>query len=571
MVALNFISSLLVFFSLFFYRFIFPKKNIKIIIVLLLLSVLPLISILREGSYESGDLSINALKSMTFYDNLSEGEVIPRWAGELNATYGYPLFIFTYPLPYYTVSFFHFLGFSFIGSVKLLLIFSFIASAITAFIFLKDQFGERPALAGSLLYLFAPYHLLDLHFRVAIGEMMSFIFLPLILFLLRRLLMKPNGVLFSLTSLSVGLLLLSHQAISLVFVPFCAIYVIFLKHISKNPIKYLSVSLISIVIGLLLASFYILPVIYYGPITLGGGDISFSGLKYFLLSPWRFGFLFQGPYGELSFPLGFIQTLFLAIGFWIAVGSRFKGRKILIFYLLSFIVLFFMLLSPSRIVWQTLPFIHNFQFSYRLMVIISLLVSVVAAIVSVRLNKKLLAILCILAILSTILNWGNRRSIPEIDDAYLKKELPLATARGEGLGPAMPIWTKLPNIYMKEVPTASIEIKEGDGKLAEILRKNTSHVYVANIKKDSILKENTLYFPGWNVAANKRNIKITGYNPIEFRLPKGLYVIEVTFKPTLIINISLLITASAIFFLIVITFFSREIGKFAKRFPKFGL
>ncbi|TSC84065.1 MAG: putative membrane spanning protein [Microgenomates group bacterium Gr01-1014_16] len=76
--------------------FKFKPRNL---IILLLLSLLPLYSLLNKGVYESGDLAINVFKSMEFYTSLSEGNIFPGWAGRLNAAYGYPLFNFTYPLP----------------------------------------------------------------------------------------------------------------------------------------------------------------------------------------------------------------------------------------------------------------------------------------------------------------------------------------------------------------------------------------------------------------------------------------------------------------------------------------
>ena len=75
---------------------------------------------------------------------------MPSWAGNLNATYGYPLFIFNYTLPYYFISLFHFLGLSFINSLKVFLFSNMILSGI----FMYVLFG----MVGILLLIFLNFH-----------------------------------------------------------------------------------------------------------------------------------------------------------------------------------------------------------------------------------------------------------------------------------------------------------------------------------------------------------------------------------------------------------------------------
>src|SRR5216683_8054468 len=97
LVLVSLCASLLLIAGLLIYRFVFPKKNINLFILLIFISLLPLISLLRPGDYESGDFNIHIYRIMSFYDSLREGHFLPSWAPELNATYGYPLFIFNYP------------------------------------------------------------------------------------------------------------------------------------------------------------------------------------------------------------------------------------------------------------------------------------------------------------------------------------------------------------------------------------------------------------------------------------------------------------------------------------------
>src|SRR3989344_3106196 len=164
MVFVSLISLVLYLFIISFFRFVYPKKRIPYPLLLLGFSLLPIISIFREGTYESSDINIHITRTMSFYKALQDGIMIPRWAGELNATYGYALFEFIYPFPYYIASFYHLLGFNFLESVKLLLASTYMASGFSMYYWLKNHVSEKSAFLGSIFYLFAPYHLINMHF-----------------------------------------------------------------------------------------------------------------------------------------------------------------------------------------------------------------------------------------------------------------------------------------------------------------------------------------------------------------------------------------------------------------------
>ncbi len=76
--------------------------------------------------------------------------------------YGFPMFNYYNVLPYYigaVLSFFV----GFIWSVKILFIFSLVASGITMFIFIRELFEQKAAFVSAVLYTFAPYKALDIY------------------------------------------------------------------------------------------------------------------------------------------------------------------------------------------------------------------------------------------------------------------------------------------------------------------------------------------------------------------------------------------------------------------------
>ena len=292
------------------FKIFIPHKKIPYWIVLLGFSILPTLSILREGSYESGDINIHVVRTMDFYKSLSEGIIIPRWAGNLNSTYGYALFSYFYNLPYYISSLYHLLGFSFLGSVKFFLISTYIASGLTMYLWLRGHFSKKASFLGSILYLYAPYHLVDMHFRNAVGEMGAFVLIPLSFYCIDRVIKKRQFLWIFFTGISTFLLLLSHPAIFVMESILITAYA-FIRLKEKTLINIIKV-FSGIFLGILYASFNWLPILLEAKYVYQRQDeiiLSFPKFSEILFSPWRFGLLFQGPNGELSPIIGYAPLI----------------------------------------------------------------------------------------------------------------------------------------------------------------------------------------------------------------------------------------------------------------------
>src|SRR5207253_11243745 len=95
------------------------KKNWIYPLTLCLLSLLPLADLFHPGLPITHDGQDHVARIANFYQNLSEGVAIPRWAPHLNWDYGHPIIMFLYPLPSYVASLFHGLHINLIDSTKL--------------------------------------------------------------------------------------------------------------------------------------------------------------------------------------------------------------------------------------------------------------------------------------------------------------------------------------------------------------------------------------------------------------------------------------------------------------------
>nr|MBI5456064.1 glycosyltransferase family 39 protein [Candidatus Levybacteria bacterium] len=548
MVVVNVIASALILAVTIFYKVIYPKKKINLFVLLLIISVLPIISIFRIGDYESGDFNIHVYRTISFFQNLTEGNLMPSWAGALNGTYGYPLFIFLNPLPYYLISFFHFLGFSFIVSLKLFLAFAYILSGVFMYLFIKQTLkNDLAAFTSSVFYLFTPYHLIDLHFRNDVGEVLSFTLIPVLLLFIYKLFHKDKIIYLLWCGLIFSLLILAHQAIAILSLAIIIPFTISLFHQHKKRLKQFSVLvklLLAFILGIVMSGYAWAPYFSYAKYTLSSilfkqlpGFIEVSDILY---SPWRFRLLFQGPEGQLSFLIGYAQLfiLFYLLGYLLLNKINAKYKTDIIIWVLTIAILIFMLFKYSEIIWLTVPIIKNMLMSSRILLIITFCISYVAAyLVLMNTNKKILIYLVLVfAIGSTMLNWGHRRVIPEITDSNLLLNLPKSTYEGEGLYfIGNTIWFSNKPVWINKVPSNKIESIQGKVQIKVLKNSSTEHTYTLFSKEGARVLENTLYFPGWNVIINGKRTKINYEDSkyrglITFNIPKGTSYVSVIYK-----------------------------------------
>ena len=146
-------------------------------------------------------------------------QIPPRYSGNLNFGYGYPLFNFAYPLPYYVGVFIHFLGFGFVDTVKLLFALTIPVSAFFMFLAAKNIWKNNYAgIISSVLYLYFSYRLVDLFVRGSIGESFGFAIFPIIFLCLSKLINNPKRVIFMIIgAFSFAAIILSHNIMAVLF------------------------------------------------------------------------------------------------------------------------------------------------------------------------------------------------------------------------------------------------------------------------------------------------------------------------------------------------------------------
>lgn len=541
MIYISLLAAFLLSAFLLVYYFIWPRKRIPYPVLIVLVSLLPLASIFRPGSYESGDLTLHTVRFISFYHALQDGVLIPQWSGDLNAGVGEPVFLFVQTLPYHISALFKFVGFSFLDSIKIFFVVAFLSSGIAMYLWAKEEFGKLPGFVAAICYQFAPYHLVDMHFRANPGETLAFTFPPLTMYAIKKFYDTRQRKWFVLSAISTGALIVAHP-ISLITFPFVILYTLFLFYLDRKKIRELLMSLGSLFIGICLAAYYWLPVLALGKFThqvYYHKEVVFEHITEYLYSPFRYGLLFQGPYGELSFALGYIQLLFIALALYFLFKRRFTlpEKKYLFFFLIIFTLAFLLMQKFAEPLWNLSSTLRNLQFAYRIMVLEVLLLAAIVGLTAKKIPAKILILICIIAVGSTLLNWGNRRAIASVNDVYLIKELPYSSYLYEGSAPSAPIWTDPKNVWFKEPPKSYLEPINGKAEVKEIFRSSVKHEYVVAVDMPTEFKENTLYFPGWKVEVNNKEHPITYTDKkypglIRFKLDKGVHKVTVTYTDT---------------------------------------
>ncbi len=546
MVFVNVIASSVVLLGSVIYKYVYPRKKINLFVLLLIISILPIISIFRPGDYESGDFNIHIYRIMSFYDSLSEGNLMPSWAAELNATYGNPLFIFNYSLPYYFISFFHFLGIGFIDSMKIYLGLTLYLSGVFMFSWIKELTNNKlAAFTSAIFYVFSPYHLIDVHFRATLGESTIFMLIPLLFLFISKYTRTHKNICLIWVILVTDLLFLAHPLLGSVFFGITALYVLF-GFFRERDGKTASLQLLSLFAGFISSIYIWSTFLIYSPYMFKilpstlNSTVPQAFFENLFFSPWRFGLLFQGPNGELAHVIGYTQVFILIISIIMIITKKIpkKIRFNYIFWMSLCILTLFIMTPLSNNFWGVLNRINSMLVLFgRLSLAISFFTSIIAGYFVITLTKDkqkiwLTYILIVLTIGFTILNWGHRRVIPEINDTLLRRGVWKSTiSEGTTAYFLNNRWADINNFWFSKVPDYHLEIIQGKGNLKEIKRTSTHHYYLVNAQTPLTIKENTLYFPGWNLKSNFNNISIFPGDRgiINAKFPKGQQFIELSY------------------------------------------
>ena len=161
-------------------------KKIIVLLAVILLSTFGILSLLGPSYFPMhDDTQVGRVVSMA--RSLSDGQFPVRWVSDLGYGYGYPIFNFYGPLPYYIGGALTNLGIPAMFATKIMMGLGMILAPLLAFLVLEQFLGVMAAAVSAILFMYAPYHAVQLYVRGAVGELYATAFLPLLFMVLRHL------------------------------------------------------------------------------------------------------------------------------------------------------------------------------------------------------------------------------------------------------------------------------------------------------------------------------------------------------------------------------------------------
>jgi len=514
---------------------------------------LAVISILGVTSWFMRDLSKPGLpmlhdsnphisRMVAFHTALKDGQFPPMWAKEVLGGIGSPVMMLNYQLPYFVSEGFVRLGLSYFDSYKLTLAMSLLVSGVLMYLALASKFGPLSAWVGALIYSLAPYRFVDIYVRGALGETLTFIFPPLLIWGFAR---------SSLPILIIGWagLFLTHPTASAAFSAFFLGYTFFVGKKAEIA-KRTKLFFVSFGVALLLAAFNLVPTLaltkytYYSP-QLSDTMLMFPTITQLFHSPWGYGVSLPGTNDGMSFELGIVQWGALLAG---AIYVWKKRNAEMIYLLGASLTALFFILPISIPVYKIFHLTNYIDFPWRLIFCLVFASGWIGAMLVEKLKviKSLKFIFVAIVVTGLIIQ---TLPIAHTDKYWHKSIAWFARETGDSYGEYAPLTrsTRDSAPFWKRA-----EFVEGDGVITTQVEKSNQQKYQVNSTSgNGEIRINTAFFPGWVIPSNcqvsKRTLShIDDSGLILCSVPKGESTLEIKFEAPLVQKIGNLLTLAGI-------------------------
>ena len=520
------------------------NNNLFWLVLVIFISVPASIPLFRPLFYHFSDES-HLANLYEMVRAFSSGQIPPRMAPDISFGFGYPLFNFYYPLPYYFGSLFYFLTKSLVLSIKLLFLFSIFLSGLFMFIWLKNHTTKLGALVGTIIYIYTPYRAVDLYVRGALGEAISFVFFPLIFFTLDGAIKKTGSKNIGLLAVFIGLFILSHNLSPLFAIPFFILYVVISLGL-KSQIKSLAKILLGFVLGFLISSFWSVPAFLEKSYLQNNTPFNyvdhFPFVRQLIYSKWGYGSSVWGPGDELSFQIGVVNILlvFLVIlSFWLKKVEK-KQNHLLFLFLGTFFFTTFLMNIRSKFLWELFPLANYIQFPWRLLMFTTLLTAFMVVFIK---NAKLLIFLGILAFFLNFHYFKPSEYFKPNDNYYLKRFFAdrLVDEKTKEVSKdylnysedyiLLPKWIKEKPQFL---PESRIESKNVSINNLEEINPVYYSADLDSYSNGEVII-NFFYFPGWSVFLNDKELRteiLSPYGNFKVEVPEGKFKLKVIWRET---------------------------------------
>ena len=458
------------------------KNSILFLLLIALASYIAIFPLFKNGFPLTDDGNWMIIRFSAFYEVLRAGQFPVRFLPRLNNGFGYPVADFLYPLFMYLGVPIHVLGFNFQNTIKILMGSSIFLSSVFTFYWLKQKFSQLPAFLGAIVYAYFPYHLFDLYSRGSVGELLALAIVPFIFWQVER----KNIIL---TSIGIALLILAHNSLAFIFLPIIITYIALIHH---NDFKKW---LFSIGLSLGLTAFFWIPALYDKQFTVFD-QVSVSDFSKYFITLQNFNL-----YGLFFAVLAVTSLVLLTIK---------RDRRLIYFSVVSLIAVF-LTIPLSSIFWKLSVFAGYVQFPFRFISIICLSAAYLSAFqLSIIKNKFIYVILGAYLILLVVSSYGFLKpTLQNYPDSFYSTNQDSTTVKNE----YMPKW-------VEKIPTKSsgekVTVLKGHQSIQNLFTNGNKISFNFYTPSETSIQINTIYFPGWKVKLDGREV------PISYKNENGL-------------------------------------------------
>lgn len=489
---------------------------------------------------------------------LNDGDFPVRIVKDLGYGYGYPIFNFYSPFPYYVGAAVSYLHVLFLDATKMMIVIPVFLAGLAMFLALRRFVGNLPSIASAVIYEYFPYHAVNTYIRGDIGELYFYMLLPLVFLGIYELFKQSNKML---PEKNIGWVLFSAVSIALVIVSHnLSAYMLFLMLIpgiialfifSNNKKKFLILFFSAGLLAFLLSAFYSLPALLEMKYTniagqIGGGadyHDHFVCLNQFWDSPWGFGGSAKGCTDGLSFRLGKVNIIFIILSiitsFVIWRKKKDKTWYLLVSSIFYFFFSMFLMIDLSGFLWKLIPAMSYLQYPWRFLNFAGFFMSLSVGFALFFLeNKKKqlsLVIIAVVSIVLTIYQNGklfNPKEYQNFPSQYYTNNQYIRWTVSKISDEYLPYGFQKPQ-KEGDLPQGKISILEGYAK-AQITKDKTTYVEAHVIAvSDTLARLNIAYFPGWIVKVdNKQSDYAIKNNGIAILIRPGFHAVQAQYIET---------------------------------------
>lgn len=499
-------------------KFILDRKEFFVGLILTLVLLWPLF----VSPYFSHHDDVQIIRLFEMNKCFLDYQIPCRWVPDLGGMYGYPIFNYYAPLPYYMGELFYLLFKNFLISSKIIFALPFVLSYVFMYLLSTKFWGKWGGMLSGIFYSYAPYHAVDFYVRGAMGEMWGLMFFPAIFWSLTKLEEKVSIKNLLLNALFVGGLIISHNLSVMIFLPLCLVWMLLLFFKNRKK-SFLVFSICSIIIGLLLSSFYLFPVLFEKNLAHVETTISgyfsytehFKGFKkLFLERTWGYGAsVREVPGGErdgLSFQIGWIHLLGWILAVFTAISLRKKNRWIslvIVFSSTAILGAVFLINPRSEFIWKSIDPLKYLQFPWRFLMLIIFFTSFVSGsfYLTFLKHKKYIGLgVFLLVIIFNFSYFRPEKFIQTNDQEYLSGQNWDKIIK-RSIFDYLPIYAKEPPA---ELATERYKILTGDSRIYNF-REGTNWITFETVTKThTIIRLSQYYFPDWRIFVDGKPINV---------------------------------------------------------------